>query len=91
MLTYKDYLKIISKDELIEKYEHDNLSATECQQYFNISSAIFFRLLRIYGIHKSKESHNSRIKQAKLEKYGDPNYNNQPQRAKTNIEKFVTK
>ena len=88
MLTYKDYLKIISKDELIEKYEHDNLSATECQQYFNISSAIFFRLLRIYEIHKSKESHNSRIKQSKLEKYGDPNYNNQPQRAKTNIEKY---
>lgn len=88
MITYKDYIDKISLDDIKEHYEKENLSMKEACAYFNVSQAIFVRLLRYYNFHKSKEAHVKQIKKIKLEKYGDENYNNQEKRSATNIEKY---
>lgn len=86
MITYKDYLDKITLDELKLHYDKENRTIKEACEYFGISQSIFIRILKYYNFHKSKESHTAQIKKAKLEKYGDANYNNQEQRAKTNLE-----
>lgn len=88
MITYKDYLNKITLDEIIQHYEVENRTVTEACEYFNISQAIFMRILKHYNFHKSKDAHVSQIKKSKLEKYGDENYNNQIKRAETNIDKY---
>lgn len=88
MVTYKDYLNVITEESLKQHYDKENRTLSEACDYFKVSQAIFLRVLKYYNFHKSKESHTAQIKKSKLEKYGDANYNNQEQRAKTNIEKY---
>lgn len=88
MITYKDYIDKISLEDIKQHYDIENRTLMEASEYFNISQTIFLRLLKYYNFHKSKESHTAQIKKSKLEKYGNANYNNQEQRAKTNIEKY---
>lgn len=88
MITYKDYLDKITPEELIQHYDKENRTLSEASSYFNVSQAIFLRILKYYNFHKSKESHIAQIKKSKLEKYGDANYNNPSQTRITNIEKY---
>lgn len=88
MLTYKDYLKKVSQEDLKQHYEIENRSIAEACEYFSVSQAIFIRILKYYNFHKSKEAHTTQIKKSKLEKYGDENYNNSSKTRLTNIEKY---
>lgn len=85
---FKDYLAEIPKEEILSYYIEQNHSAKESEKHFNCSQAIFMRLLKHYGIHKPVDLHNEQIKRSKLERFGDPNYNNKEKRAKTNLEKY---
>ena len=88
MITYKDFLARISKEDIIQHYDIENRSMKEACEYFNVSQAIFIKLLRCYNIHKSKESHQAKIREIKKEKYGSETYNNSKKRAQTNIKKY---
>ena len=87
MLTYKDYLKKVSQEDLKQHYEIENRSIAEACEYFSVSQAIFIRILKYYNFHKSKEAHTTQIKKSKLEKYGDENYNNSSKTRLTNKQK----
>lgn len=88
MITYKDYIDVITVDELKKHYEEENRTTIEAAKYFGVSHTIFLKLLQYYNFHKSKEAHMQQIKKAKLEKYGDENYNNVAKTKETNIKKY---
>jgi hypothetical protein len=87
-LFFEDYIKLISKDSLHKEYIINNKTGKECSVIFNLPTSTLSRLLKYYNIEKPKDLHTKSIKKAKLEKYGDANYNNQNKRAKTNITKY---
>lgn len=87
-LLFEDYLKLVDKDELIAKYISENKTVKECCNIFNVSQSMLMRILKHYDIKKPKDAHVQNIKRSKLKHFGDPNYNNQEKRAKTNLEKY---
>ena len=56
-LLFEDYLNRINKTDLLNKYITENKSVKECCVIFNVSQTTFMRILKYYGIHKSKEAH----------------------------------
>lgn len=88
MKFFKDLLTEISYDDIYAYYITQNHSVLECADHFEIVSSMFTRLTKYYGIKKSKELHTANIKKTKKKKYGDENFNNQAQRAKTNLERY---
>ena len=87
-LLFEDYVKMISKQEIENVYIQQNKTVKECLKMFNISQTTFMRLLSYYQIHKPKNLHTANIKKSKLERFGDPNYNNHEKRTQTNLEKY---
>ena len=87
-LLFEDYLSLISKHDIEAVYIQQNKTVKECTVIFNISQTMFMRLVSHYQIHKPKNLHTANIKKAKLERFGDPNYNNHEQSTKTNLEKY---
>lgn len=78
----------ITLDAIIDYYDIQNHTYQECLEYFKISSNQFFKLLRYYNYHKSKEAHVELSKLAKLEKYGDSNFNNREKAKQTCLDKY---
>lgn len=87
-LLFEDYLKIINKTELFDKYINENKSVKECCTLFNVGQSMLMRILKYYNIRKPKDAHVQNIKKSKLERFGDPNYNNHAKRTQTNLEKY---
>ena len=73
MKTWKDYLNTITLEELKLHYDQENRTLPEICEYFDISQAMFIKILKYYNFHKSKESHVKNIKKTKKERYGDEN------------------
>ena len=88
LLLFEDYLKIISKEALTQKYIIENMLGKDCAKYFNVSTSMLSRILKYYEITKPKNLHSQNIKKIKKEKYGDENYNNPSKRSATNLEKY---
>ena len=78
----------ISKESVLEYYEIENHTIKECLTHFDISNATFIKLLRAYGIHKSKEAHTAQIKKTKLDRYGSESYNNIEKIKETNLANY---
>ena len=80
----------IPKESVLEYYEIENHNHTikECLTHFDISNATFIKLLRAYGIHKSKEAHTAQIKKTKLDRYGNESYNNIEKIKETNLANY---
>ena len=87
-LLFDDYLNMINKDDLINKYITENKTAKECCDIFNVGQSMLMRILKHYNIRKPKDAHVQNIKKSKLEHFGDPNYNNHVKRTQTNLEKY---
>lgn len=87
-LLFEDYLSMISKQAIEEVYIKQNKSVKECTNIFKVSQSMFMRVLSHYQIHKPKDLHTANIKKTKLERFGNPNYNNHEQYTKTNLEKY---
>jgi len=87
-ITIKSLINQISKEEIIEKYINENCSQHECAQFFNITDGLFIGLLKEYDIKKDHKLSAQLAKESKLERYGDPNYNNREQSKITCIEKY---
>lgn len=90
-LLFEDYLNMVDKTELFNKYIVENKSVKECCSIFNVGQSMLMRILKHYNIHKPKEAHVQNIKKSKLENFGDPNYNNCTKRTQTNLEKYGVK
>ena len=87
-VLFEDYLSMITKQDIEAIYINQNKTVKECTAIFNVSQTTFMRLVSYYQIHKPKNLHTANIKKAKLERFGDPNYNNHTQSIKTNLEKY---
>ena len=87
-LLFEDYLAMVSQQDIEAIYIGQNKTVKECLKHFNLSQTMFMRLLSHYQIHKPKSLHTANIKKTKLERFGDPNYNNHEQSTKTNLEKY---
>lgn len=83
-----EVLKKITREELVEYYITLNHSREECQSYFNISRAIFLKLIKTYSIYKPKELSTEVIEKVKLERYGNKGYNNYNKIVATNQRKY---
>lgn len=88
MKFFKELIHEIAYDEIFSYYITENHTVLECSEHFGLISSMFTRLLKYHGIRKPKELHTANIKKVKLERYGDENYNNHEQTAKTNLEKY---
>lgn len=78
----------ISKEELLDYYEIKNNSAVDTAIYFNISKVELYEIMKNYSIHKSSSARTEKIKQGKLLKYGDENFNNVLKTKETCIKKY---
>lgn len=87
-LLFDDYLSMVPQKELYQKYITENMTGKKCSEYFKIGTSMLSRILKYYNIEKPKDLCTKNIKKVKLERYGDENYNNQQQRANTNIKKY---
>ena len=87
-LLFEDYLALISKQDIEAIYIEQNKTVKECLTVLNIKQTMFMRLLSHYQIRKPKELHTVNIKKTKLDRYGDPNYNNHEQSTLTNLAKY---
>lgn len=84
----KDVVKNINLEDIIKYYDVENHTIEESAKFFNISCGMFLGVLNYYNFHKSKDAHIANIKKAKLNKYGDENYNNRQKAESTCIEKY---
>lgn len=87
-LLFEDYLAMHSKQDIEEIYINQNNTIKESAKKLNVSPTMFSRLTAHYQIRKPKELHTVNIKKTKLDRYGDPNYNNHEQSTQTNLEKY---
>ena len=85
---FTDYLNEISKEALFEQYITNNLSNSECCEFFNVGSSMLSRILKEYNIKKSKTASAEKAKQTKLNKYGSAGYNNREKARQTCIETY---
>ena len=88
---FKDFVQEIPKELIYELYITKNKSVKECTALLNIGQTMFMRLIKYYGVKKPKDLHTQNIKNSKLEKYGDENYNNHAQSIQTNLQKYGVK
>lgn len=88
MQYFKDLIKEISKEDILQYYNEENHTIEESSKYFGVSYGMFIRILKYYGIHKDKDKHVEQIKKSKAEKYGDENYNNRDKAKETCLEKY---
>ena len=88
MQYFKDLIKEISKEDILQYYNEENHTIEESAKHFGVSFGMFIRILKYYAIHKDKDKHTEQIKKSKLEKYGDENYNNRDKAKETCIEKY---
>lgn len=88
MQYFKDLIKEISKEDILQYYNEENHTIAESSEYFGISFGMFIRLLKYYNIHKDKDKHMEQIKKTKLEKYGDENFNNRDKSKETCLKKY---
>lgn len=85
---FKELIKNISKEKIEEIYITQNLSQKQCADLLEISVGLFNSLLKHYNIHKDKKLCTKIIKQVKLERYGDENYNNRDKSKETCLNKY---
>lgn len=88
MQYFKDLIKEISKEDILQYYNEENHTIDESSKYFGVSFGMFIRILKYYGIHKDKDKHVEQIKKTKSDKYGDENYNNRDKAKETCLEKY---
>ena len=87
-ILFKDILVKIPRETVIFHYITSNKSQKQCADIFGISQGMFCHLLKTYDIHKDTALHVALIKQSKLEKYGNENYNNRDKAKQTCITKY---
>ena len=88
MKKFEDYIKEISKEEIIKYYIEENHTWLKALEHFNISNTMFARVCRYFEIKKPKDLCTEQVKKSKLERYGDANYNNRDKSKQTCLEKY---
>lgn len=88
MQYFKDLIKEISKEDILQYYNEENHTIEESSKYFGVSFGMFIRILKYYGIHKDKDKHMEQIRKTKTERYGDRNYNNRDRAKETCLERY---
>lgn len=88
MKKLEDYIKEISKEEIIKYYIEENHSWKETLEYFNISNTIFAKICKYYEIKKPKDLKMEQVRKSKLERYGDINFNNRDKSKQTCLDKY---
>lgn len=88
MKKFEDYIKEITKEEIIKYYIEENHSWKETLEYFKVGNTLFAKICNYYEIKKPKNLHMEQIKKSKLERYGDANYNNREGSKQTCLEKY---
>lgn len=90
-LLFSDFLAKVTKEDLLQYYIVDNHTIKECCAFFELSQTVFMRILKYYDIKKPLEAHTANIKRSKLERFGDPNFNNRPKADTTNLQRYGVK
>lgn len=78
----------ITNEEIEYYYNETNHTQFECAQHFGLTVGQFIDLLKKRNIHKDPAKHAEKIRQRKLELYGDAGYNNREKAKATCIEKY---
>ena len=81
-------LELPLKDDVELLYNYYNLSKKELKDYFKVSSGTIGNILAIYEIKKDSNNRVEKIKQTKLQKYGDETYNNRNKMKQTSVQKY---
>lgn len=78
----------VNKKDLLKFYVYENNTFEDTYKHFDISRALFVKLLKHYNIKKPTSKAQENIDKTKLEKYGSKTYNNSEQIRKTNLERY---
>lgn len=81
-------MKELNKDELNYYYNELNYSQKELAIVIGVGVSKVIKILKKNGIVKDSTKHTEKIKQIKLERYGDCNYNNRDKAGKTCLERY---
>ena len=87
-ISYHKYNYLPSEEDLKYLYLELNLTVLDISIFLNISKAMTRGLILKFKLEKSLNLKTLSIKKKKLEKYGDPNYNNIVKNKKTKLEHF---
>ena len=102
-MKLEELISLVKKEDIIKLYITENNTRQETADKLNIKTYHLDKLCKYYDIVKPKELTNKRIresqnknkdevvakiKQTKLERYGDENYNNTRQSKKTRLKKY---
>lgn len=88
MNLFKDVIEKICKEDVYEYYIKENHCLVDSAKHFDVSNSMFIRVLKHYDIHKDHKTSSVIIKQVKLDRYGDANYNNREKAKETCLEKY---
>ena len=80
--------EIIPKKDLEYLYLTLNFRLNDLIEYFNYNECSILKLLKEYNIKKDKKLMLQNLKETKLERYGDENYNNFEKYKQTCLEKY---
>lgn len=84
----KYYIDNISKEELEDYYITQNHCVDDTLSYFNIPYDYFNKLIKYYNLVKDNSLNAELVKQTKLDRYGNSNYNNRDKAKETCLEKY---
>lgn len=84
----KYYINNISKQELEDYYITQNHYVDATLAYFNIPYDYFNKLIKYYNLVKDNSLNAELVKQTKLDRYGNSNYNNRDKAKETCLEKY---
>ena len=84
----KYYIDNISKEELEDYYITQNHCVDDTLSYFNIPYDYFNKLIKYYNLVKDNSLNAELVKQTKLDRYGNSNYNNRDKAKGTCLEKY---
>ena len=85
---YPDKDIYIFKDELVDYYINQNHSKKDTCSYYGISDGQLSNCINRFNCKKSGQLASEINKKTKLERYGDPNYNNKEKQQRTCLEQY---
>lgn len=84
----QDLIDRISYELFKQYYLIENHSRLECYEHFNLTDSEFTFLVNYYNLKKGYSLRHLRTTATKIDRYGDPRYNNREQSIQTCLEKF---
>ena len=76
--TWKSYLDVIKKDDILSFYIKENHSYDELKEKYNITGYSLDRILEYYDIHKSRTQSASLVLKTKYDKFGSKDAYDRP-------------